>query len=171
MKKPVILMTIVCMALTGVVRIGTAAGQRIGFALRQHSEDATIEGHAFGDDISYCLAYEWEEGGAFWQAALDYAPDVDTTNAVDYVLTPQVNLLFKDKGWRGGVGILKSMVADDETGNDWTDIYFQWILGMHIPVFGMKFNVTAYYLFEDFGDLGDFDSGNIEYALWFKYAL
>lgn len=172
MVKTHIAACLTLLALLAAARPAVAArASRFGFALRQHSEEATLEEYPFGDDVSFCLAYEWEENQAFWQVAVDYAPDVDTTNATDYVITPQINLMLKDKGWRGGIGVLKSMVSDKETGNDWTDLYWQWALGMQIPILGMRFNVEAYYLFESFSDLGDFETGNIEYALWFKYAF
>ena len=162
----------VVVALLAAARPVLAAGSsRAGFALRQHSEGGTFDEYPFGDDLSYTVAYEWEENQAFWQLAVDYAPSVDTTNATDYVITPQVTLMLKDKAWRGGLGVLKSLVSDKEEGNDWTDLYWQWALGLQLPILGINFDVTAYYIFESFSDLSDFESDNIEYAVWFKYAF
>ena len=160
----------VFLSITAGARAQTSSS-RVGFAFRQHNPDSTLESVTFGDDLSYMLAYEWEEQQAFWQIAVDYAPEIDTTNSVNSIITPQLNLLFKDKGWLGGIGVLSSLIEEDSGEDDWSDAYYQLIIGFSLPVFGLKFNISAYYQFDSFSDIESFEEDNIDYAVWFKYAL
>lgn len=152
----------------GLADQGTANALVLG--VRQHVRHSVATDLPYGDnDISYLLGYEWREASACWQLAVDYAPDVDSVG-VDYVLTPQLNLIVNDGIWRGGVGILKSYIADDMN-TDWEDIYWQFILGIGIPLGGLTVDVDAFYAFEDWGDIGDFDTDDLEFGASLSFAL
>ncbi len=128
-------------------------------------------------DISYLLGYEYHEGTAFWQLLVGYAPDISEGKdgrgaGINAVITPQINLLFKDRNWLGGVGVLASYVeADESDANDWTDVYWQLMFGFQIPLPAIDIEVMAYYPFEKWNTLRDFDAGDIEYGLLFKFKF
>lgn len=144
----------------------------VSVGARQHAAHSEFEELPFDDgDISYGVAYEYHEMTGYWQVALDYAPDVSGTNSTDYVVTPQISLIFKDRAWRGGLGLLKSYIRDNDGEADWTDFYWQMILGLDIPLLGMEFNVLAYYVFEEWGEVGDFDVDELEFGAWLKFSF
>jgi len=136
-----------------------------------HKDHSVFTELPFGDgDISCQLAYEAHNAAAFWQFVADYAPDLTGTNDVDYAITPQINLLFKDGAWRGGAGALASYLAGKgDRESDWTSVYWQFLLGFEVPVGGLNVGAQALYRFETWGDLGDFDVGDIEYGGWISY--
>jgi hypothetical protein len=124
----------------------------------------------YGDgDLSYLLAYEYHEQAAFWQLGASYTPDVSGTNAtggeVDSVITPQLNLVFKDSYWRAGIGVLDGYEQAASGGtNDWTGVYWQFILGAEVPVRKFSVGVQAFYTFHKWRSLSDFDARDIEYG-------
>lgn len=125
-------------------------------------------------DISYTLGYEYHEASAFWQLLLGYTPDVDKGNdgrgiGVDYVLTPQINLLFVDKNCMLGIGVLSSyMERLDNAKSDWTDIYWQMLFGFQIPLPIFNIDVMAYYPFEEWKTFTDFETKDIEFGVQIK---
>jgi len=147
-----------------------SADTAAGIGARQHVDHPYFEVLPYDDgDLSYGLAVEWHDESAYWQLAFNYAPDVTGTNATDYVLTPQINLVFKDNIWRGGLGVLKSYIVDKETGSDWTDVYWQLLLGADLPFYGMQLSLQAFYVFEEWERLEEFDFGDLEYGAWLSY--
>jgi hypothetical protein len=134
-----------CLAVFGFLFgvMSTQAGVHfIDLGARWHSESSAREDLPFGDnDISYVLGYEYHENAAYWQLGLGIAPDVTaqdvdlpgTTNAVtgkpetfkddtvDMVLTPQINLIFEDGAFFGGVGGFWSYIMRDGTLPDGKD--------------------------------------------------
>jgi len=130
---------------------------------RQHVDHSVFTDLPFSDgDISYSLGYEYHEPSGYWQIALDYTPEIDDDETVDYVLTPQLNLVITDKIWRGGVGILKSLI-ESEDDSDWTDLYWQILLGVSIPVGKINIEANGVYAFEDWDELSELDSDDIEF--------
>ena len=173
MKKNKILIiwaVLVLVSMTGNVR---AAGRSVlSGGARLHMDNSVSDDIPFGDDdISVLLGYEYHEDAAFWQLAVGYTPDVDSALGVDYVVTPQMNLIIKDNMWRAGFGALWSYVKPDVGKSDWTDVYWQFLLGINLPVMGLSMDVNAYYPFEDWGDLGDFDFSDVEYGVLFGYQF
>ncbi len=153
-----------------------AEGQQFGAGVRVHAEHSEFEELPFEDeDLSYGAVYEYHAEDAYWQIACMYAPDPGgRAGIVDYVITPQLNLILKDKIWRGGLGILGSYIEfeDDAGDSDWTDVYWQFILGINVPFFfGMNVEAAAYYPFEDWNELSDMDTDDIEYGAWISHAF
>lgn len=147
-----------------------------GVGVRSHSLHSVFEELPYDDgDLSYGLAYEYHEGSAYWQLAVDYSTDASRTNTVDTVITPQLNLIFKDRFYRGGLGVLSSYITysgdDPSLKDDWTDVYYQFLLGISIPAGSLAIDVMAAYPFADWGDLGDFEAGDIEVQGWIKYLF
>ena len=131
---------------------------------RYHTEHAVFNAVPYDDgDMSLRLAYEYHEANAFWQLVLGYAPDASNGTAVDYVFTPEINIVVKDGVWRAGVGVLTSYVADDT--EEWSDIYWQFMAGASFPVFGVSADVMTYYLFEEFSDFQEWELEDMEFGV------
>ncbi|NLB54677.1 MAG: hypothetical protein GX811_02735, partial [Lentisphaerae bacterium] len=135
-------------------------------------------------DISYFLFFEAGIEYAEWQLGLDYAPNVNgffghTVDEeasdkieVNYVLTPQLNLIFKDRMFRGGVGVLTSYIRQKDGEDEWLSLYWQLQLGIELPIFKrISAGVTAYYLLDKWGDISDFKFDELEYAARIKYVF
>ena len=106
---------------------------KLALGVRIHDEIKAIPElpHDQGD-LSWLLAYEFHSNIAYWQLGLGYTPESNTDRDAE-VLTPQINLIFKDSIYRLGLGALTSYV--DEGGEtDWTDVYWQAIVGIELPL-------------------------------------
>ncbi|NQU40946.1 MAG: hypothetical protein HQ523_13425 [Lentisphaerae bacterium] len=160
------LLLIFCAASVGAA---PKSSSRVGGGVRYHTAQDTVVAAPFDNDVSYGLLYEYHEGETFWQLGVNYATSMGS-NDVDSVITPEVNLVFADKLWRGGVGVLSSYIKD-EVGSDWTDLYYQLILGLEIPVGKMSLEVLAYYVFDDFNSIKEFNFNEIEVGAWLMYAF
>lgn len=161
------ILTVLAAATLGIAAQGTS---RIGAGARYHASDhATFMEVPYDGDISYGLVYEYHESIACWQLGVQYAPDVGT-NGIDSVISPELNLLYKDKAWRGGVGAVASYIEGDVK-SDWSDIYWQFVLGLEMPVGGLSLQVLGYYVFEDWGDLSDFEFDDLEVGAFLTFAF
>jgi hypothetical protein len=140
---------------------------------RSHIEHTSFEDLPFdGGDLTYSLGFEWHEKDAYWQICLGYSPKPSRTNDVEYVLTPEVNLMISDNYWRGGIGAVWSYVerkGDSPTKSDWLDVYWQFIFGFSMPLGGMHLDLMAYYVFQDWDKLDEFDLNDIEFGAWLGY--
>lgn len=161
--------------LLGIVPVTGAGEHMLNLGGRYHAEHHHFDKLPFGNgDISYLIGYSYSESITEWQLALDYAPDVSGTmiesdeNKVtdfDYVLTPQFNLVFKDRYFRGGAGIRTSYIQSDD-GSEWLDPYWQLMLGLNFPVFGrFSLDAAVLYVLEKWGKIDQFDFRDLEYAL------
>lgn len=151
------------------------AGHALSAGARYHMRHSEYTELPFDDgDMSYLLGYEYHEANAYWQLLVGYAPDISDGDdgrgvGVNAVITPQLNLLFADRNWLGGVGVLASYIeTEDSDASDWTDIYWQLMFGFQIPLPAFHVEVMAYYPFEKWKTLSDFDAGDIEYGLLLK---
>jgi hypothetical protein len=124
-------------------------------------------------DFSYSLFYQAHDKNGYLEALVEYAPTVNGDPAAEYVITPQANFVLTDRYWRAGFGALSSYIKyeDEEVGEDWTDVYWQFMLGLGMPVGRVQVDAMAHYVFEKFDALGDFDFGDIEYSAAIKFAF
>ena len=144
---------------------------------RYHTENTVFTDLPYGNaDISYALAYTFAEEHAAIKLGADFAPDVSGardaphTNKTDYVITPQVNFIVKDRMFRGGVGILTSYIHDDQDEGDWLDIYWQMMLGLCMPLGkNLSLEGNVYYVLESLDKLVNFRPKELEYGLWLNY--
>lgn len=151
-----------------------AGDHGLAVGARYHQEHSVFEELPFEDgDIAYGLAYEYHENNAYWQLAVNVAPDINGTNALEYVITPQINLIATDNMWRAGVGVLASylMPEDDAVDEDWTDIYWQLMVGLVFPIGAMNLEVQAFYVLEAWDEITEFDFSDIEYGAWLGYRF
>lgn len=137
----------------------------LGAGVRYHAKPFVAETLPYDDgDLSYMLAYEYHEGPAFWQVAVDAANDLTGQTGVNRIITPQINLISSQGIWQLGAGILRSYVNKEETGNEWTSVYWQLIAGVSIPFSKIQFDVNAYYVLDKWGDIGEFKASDLEFA-------
>lgn len=144
---------------------------------RYHTENSVFTDLPYGNaDISYALAYTFAQENVGLQLGANYASEVSgardapNTNGVDSVITPQVNLILKDRVFRGGVGLLTSYIRDDSGESDWLSPYWQLLLGLNLP-FGkyLSLDGNVYYVLEKWGDIANFRIKELEYGLWLNY--
>ena len=141
---------------------------------RFHVEHSAFTALPFDDgDFGYLLAYEYHEGLGLWQAGVEYAPSPDGDPDVNYVLTPQVSLILQDRIFRAGMGVLWSYVARETTETEpvepvidgWSSPYYQFNIGLNFPILErFSIGIDSYYVFEGWGELKEFDIGDIEFG-------
>jgi len=151
-----------------------ACGQSaVTLGLRRHAEHASFHELPFGNgDLSYAAGYELHTSAALWQLALDYAPDVTRSNDVHALFTPQLNLMFKDRIWRAGVGVLDSYIERRGPASDeWTSPYWQFLFGVSVPIHKFALGATVYYPFAHWGALGEFDFRDLDYGVSLSYMF
>lgn len=144
-----------------------------GVGVQRHADQPDFPNIPFGDDdISYGLSLQAGDAGGFWQGAILYTPDIDGMDDLDYALTPQLNLILTENAWRMGVGGARTYIKSD-TESGWRDFHWQLIAGLGLPGVGktMKIEIQAIYVFDEWGNVGDFDSSNLEYALWIGFPF
>jgi hypothetical protein len=80
------------------------------------------------------------------------------------VITPEINLVFKDKIYRLGIGAIKSYITKDDT-KLWGDTCFQVCTGLEIPLFSsVSIDLYGYYVFDDWGKIQEFADNSFEYS-------
>ncbi|WP_300673839.1 hypothetical protein [Desulfoluna sp.] len=140
---------------------GEQRGHKLALGARYHDKIKGMPELPFDKgDLSWLLAYEYHAPLAFWQLGLGYTPESNTDSGAK-VFTPQINLIFKDSIYRLGAGALKSYVdVDGET--DWTDIYWQMIAGIEVPL-GAHASLGLYgcYVFNKWDEITQTDDNGI----------
>lgn len=145
---------------------------------RYHAKQSSFDTLPFGNgDISWLLAYTYLWYASMWQFGLDVAPDIkgkmpETGAGVDYALTPQFNLIFRDRFFRGGAGIRTSYLRANDGENKWLSPYWQLQLGLSFPIyqtFSLDFGV--YYVLEQWPKIAEFRFNDLEYGLQLNYAF
>jgi hypothetical protein len=170
MKKAVVMGLVFLIFGTAIGYGESSSSSALVGGMRYHAENGNIPQVPFQDgDLSYLLAYEYHEDIAFWQIACGYAPGVGgDTNKADYVITPQINLIFKDGYFRGGVGALKSYMQWDDrtsTADKWSPFYWQVMLGLGVTFpASLTLSAYVYYPFKRFSDFNNFDAADLEFA-------
>ncbi len=173
MKTKFILIPLVSLMLLAQPFHSQAAGQKksaIGLGARSQVKHSVMKDLPFEDgDITYTASYEYHDAAGYWQLMVGYTPDVGDGDVIDYVITPQLNLIIQDKIFLAGTGILGSYISDKETGSDWTDVYWQLMLGLEIPVGPLSIEAMASYQFDKWGNLSDFEFDDITYGGSLKF--
>lgn len=155
------------MTMAGMLPQGIDAG------VRYHVQHSAFKELPFGDgDLSYGGGYEIRDENGSIQLLCGFTPDFKDRDDLDYAVTPELNLLLLDRGVQGGLGVLSTYSQNDAGDNEWMDLYWQWILGLNIPL-GSRFSLqtNAYYVFKSWGDLGDFDFGDIEFGGYLGWSF
>ena len=189
--KTDMLLTIICGLLTLCMPYARATSA-IGVGARHHVQHTAYEDYPYADgDLSYTIAYEYHDAAGYWQLMVGFTPDVGERTAVEgdsttvegegtteeeagavveSIITPQINLMIEDRIWLAGVGILSDYIETSED-TEWSDIYWQVILGILVPIGNLELEILAYYPFEDWGTIGDFDADDIEFGASIKFLF
>lgn len=164
---------------------------------RYRRDHTKFEKLPFDDgDITYFLMYEIGNEHAAWQIGADYAPRVtglygasadakktrddaggeeapeNLGEEVDYVITPQLNLVFKDRIFRAGTGVMASYIKKDDGDHEWHYPYWQMELGLEFNVGkNLRAGVSAYYLLDRWRDITKFRTDEIEYGARLAYSF
>ena len=173
--KGTLLLLTFCLLLAALVAAPQARGannQEISVGIRDHGKISGFSEYPFKrNDLSYALAYGYEEESGMWQFVVDYAPKPRASGTADFAITPGLNLVFKDRFYRGGLGVMKTYVKDDMAKDNWTKFYWQWMFGVDIPI-GSWFSIDAYayYPFTDWSKFfNKFDYNAFELGVWFAF--
>ena len=171
MKKGVLIVLLMSCSILAHAKTSTKMTTDISVGVQQHVDHSSFKELPFGNgDLSYAIAYELREGPSYWQLVLDVAPDITGADSVDYMLTPQLNIIFEDNIWQGGLGILNSYVERDSD-SGWTGLYWQFLFGIHGSSGKIRLDLSAYYAFDNWSALDDFDTGDIGYGLWLRWPF
>lgn len=143
---------------------------RVALGVRKHTSNPNFAEVKFDDDdFSYALALEWYDAGGYWQVGASYTPSPDAIDDSDYIITPQISLIFYESIWRIGVGVLKSYV-NSSTKSEWSDIYWQAIAGIGLPPIGkLHLDFHASYVFEKWNRIDEFKFDDLEYSVWLGF--
>lgn len=158
----------VCLILLCFAHTSPAQGtsKTWGFGIRQHTEQPDYPDISFGDELSYGLSLSAIDSSGYWQAAVYYTPSIESIPDLDYAITPELNLVLAENAWRVGIGAARTYISSD-TDSGWRDFFWQAILGLGFPGIGAgALEIRAIYIFDEFGNIGDFDVDNLEYAIW-----
>ncbi len=163
------MLTIVLLLTTAGVGACHASAIKVG--IRPHVSHPSSEDPPFSDgNMSYLLAYEHDDGQTLWQMGMGYTAQGTSTSLVTSAVTPQLHMILKDRTFWGGLGIMKSYVKGDES--YWTDFFWQLQVGIHLPLTrNMDLQMGAYYLFDEWGDIGDFSSDEVELGGAVSYSF
>ena len=117
---------------SGTFARAQASGNVLDLGVRYHHQQPRFVALPYSDgDLGYGVGYEIQDQNGALQLICGYTPDFKDRKDLDYALSPELNLLAKDGVWQGGLGILKTYVQN-EAGNDrWTDLYYQFLLGLN----------------------------------------
>ena len=155
-----------------------AAGNAISMGVRTHVEHETFTGLPYGkDDIALTLMYEYHEPNSLLQFGVEVTPDLSGTigepaegevdpdlGELEMAVSPVANVIFKDGMFRGGLGVRVDWISGED-GNDWSDIYWQFLLGLHFGAAGrLGVDLYSVYAFEEWSELSDFEGRDLEFG-------
>jgi hypothetical protein len=157
--------------LSGIAVAATSTGVDLG--ARYHTKHSEFVSLPYADgDWTYTAGYEINEENSMLQIVCGFTPEFQDNKDLDYGITPELNLLAKDGIYQGGLGILSTYTPGSGGSGDWMDMYWQWILGLNVPLGSrLSLQANAYYVFEDWGSLSKFKFDDIEFggSVCFKF--
>ena len=160
---------VLCLFLSLPANAADTATYAVSVGPRIHSDHSTFIDLPYGDnDIGYDLALEAHDEDGYARLGVEYAPDVSGIDGTDFVITPHIDIIYQDRIFIGGVGLLDSYV-NNSTGDDWTGIYWQLNLGLSFNFEVITVAAQAYYTFDKWGDISDFETKDLEYGATIAY--
>ncbi len=123
------------------------------------------------DDYSALAALRFHERDAYWQLGLGYAWDPSGRPTAEYVLTPQIHIVFKARYLAFGLGAMKSYVADDEQGDDWSPFYYELTAGVEVPMGRLGLVVMAAHPFRNWADARKIKGDDLEYTAGLSFRF
>jgi hypothetical protein len=144
-----------------------AIQQGVSTQVRKYGTHREFEDRLFtGDDYGYGAAYELRDDKGAWQLGAFYAPDVGRDDEIDYVITPYLSVILKDRLFMAGLGVDQGYVAEyGDQDAEWTDLYWHALMGLEFPL-GKRLAVSgmAIYDYEHWDELDGFDFDDVEFA-------
>ena len=124
-------------------------------------------------DLSYGVVYEiHEQDTSVLQLGCSMTPEFEDSPDLDYAVTPELNLMMKDRVFQGGVGIMSSYLSKNIGDSEWMDLYWQILLGMRLDLSKkVSLQLNGSYVFESWGDLGEFDFRDVEGVAYIGFAF
>ena len=144
----------------------------IGSARYHQTHTAVLEWPFDKDDMSYGAGLLLYDGMGYVELGCEYAPD-PSYDAIDEVITPYARLVIEDMGVAAGIGVRDNYVffSDKERKDDWTDLLYEFHLGLGFTLGRIIIGGGAYYSFDDWDDLKDFDFDDLEYGIHVGFAF
>ncbi|NQT92375.1 MAG: hypothetical protein HQ559_06410 [Lentisphaerae bacterium] len=138
-----------------------------------HSAFTAEEGWPYNEgDLSLSGAYEWHEEAGYWQLAVEYVSLNKGSNTADYAVTPQLNLVFNDGIWRGGIGVLDTYLQQQNGEGDWSGIYWQMLAGLSFPLYKtFTVDIFSAYPFKEWARLKEFKWADLEFGGWVNFTF
>jgi len=172
-NKRFVVLGLVCgMALAAAMQAG--AQNALCFGGRYHQDHSVFTKLPYGEgDLSYGVLYEAiEKDTSVLQLGCSMTPEFDKNPDIDYAVTPELNLLMQDRIFQGGVGIMSSYLSKHVAASEWMDLYWQLLLGVRLELSkSLTLQVNGSYVFESWGDLGDFDMGDVEGVAYIGFSF
>ena len=164
---------LVCLSLLALCLPAPAAADSVvGVGAFWHVEHTVFKDLPYDDgDISYNAFLQLHDANGYLEALVEYAPEVGGLPATDYTITPRISIFFKDQAWRAGIGVLSSYITEDAGDSDWTDIYWHLSLGLSVPVSALEVTILTQYVYEDWGEISEFDFEDLEFSVGLGYRL
>lgn len=170
-QKVLLMAGVLLSVVSGAALASTAQAFDLGARYHQkHSEFVSLP-YADGD-WTYGVGYEIHEESSMLQLACGFTPEFADRKDLDYGITPEANLLVKDGLFQGGAGILSTYTRDAAGDGNWMDLYWQFILGLNIPLGkALSLQANAYYVFESWDRLSAFKFEDIEFGGYLSYRF
>ena len=166
------------LALAALLPSATLAAPRGSTAVfanvRYHQTNETIKDWPFDkDDFSYGLSAAFYDAAGYLELGADYAPD-PSNDFVDDVWTPFARIVIEDRYVAAGIGIRSNYISyanDAELDSDWSSLLYEFYLGVEVPLGSVVVGGGAYYTFEKWDKLRDFDVDFLEYGIHIGYRF
>jgi hypothetical protein len=144
----------------------------VPMAKKHEGRSDTFPDRPYGnDDMSYGIFFDFFEGMGAWRIGVSGSDDVTGIEGVDSVITPEIGLLALDGIWEAGISILMDYV-NGEDDSDWGDLYYQVHLALNLPLTeSVRVGIGAYYPFGSFGDITDFSTSDLDYAVTLRLSF
>lgn len=140
----------------------------VGLA-RYHQEHSAVREWAFDKgDMSYGASLLLYDGIGYIELGCEYCPDPTIDDkALDEVFTPFARIVLKEMGVTAGFGVRDNYIrfADETREDDWTDLLYEFHLGLEFTLGPLVVGGGAYYSFDDWKDLDCFDADDLEYGI------
>lgn len=145
----------------------------VGIARYHQGHTAVREWPYDKGDMSYGASLLLYDGIGYIELGCEYSPEPsadeedDDTEILDEVFTPFARMVIKQFFVSAGFGVRDNYVlfTDSDRKDDWTDLLYEFHLGLEFTLGPVVVGGGAYYSFDDWKDLDCFDVDDLEYGV------